>query len=195
MPKRKQTCQVQKQITGSVIPGMDIIIGTASAVLSWLGNIVWDCIKFLGVTGLTALRDLFVDLCKDGTKRTIKTDNLKAFVNIIKRKLIKKNPDYKKDPIFNDLSELNKLCFYIEGLNEEGMEKEQQIHIKKLAATHIRKILIQFKKLMTAPDVKPKEEKPKEETKEEKKEDKPKEEPKQETKEETKKTTNRRYRR
>ena len=191
MPKRKQNCKIPKKITGSMIPGMDIVIGAASAVLSWMGNIVWDCIKFLGITGLTALRDLVVDLWKDGTKRKIKTDNLKAFVVIVRRKLIRKNPDYKKDPIFTDLSELNKLCFYIENLNEEGMEKQQQLEIRKLAATHIRSILKQFKKIMSAPD-KPKEQPKKDEKKEEpKKDDKKEEKPK----EEPKKTTNRRYRR
>ena len=214
MSKRKQNCKIPTKITGSMIPGMDIVIGAASAVLSWMGNIVWDCIKFLGITGLTALRDLVVDLWKDGTKRKIKTDNLKAFVVIVRRKLIRKNPDYRKDPIFTEISELNKLCFYIENLNEEGMEKQQQLEIRKLAATHIRSILKQFKKLMSAADVVPKKEDEKKEDKKEetKKEDKKdetkkedkledkkeeikKEEPKKdEKKEEPKKTTNRRYR-
>ena len=196
MAKRKHNYKVQKQITGSLIPGLDIIFGFAESVLGWLGNILWDCIKFLGITGLTALRDLIVDLWKDGTKRKLKTDNLKAFIILIKRKLLRKNPEYKNDPIFVDISELNRLCYYIENLNQDGMDKEELIEIRKLAAKHIKTILKQFKKLMSAPDTKEvkKEDKPKEddEKKEHKDDDKKKDD---KPKEEVKKTTNRRYRR
>lgn len=201
MPKRRRTCRKQKKITGSYIPGMDTALHIGGIVLGWLGNVVWDCIKFLGITGLTALRDLITDLWKDGTKRKIKTDNLKTFINVIKRRLAKKNPNYRNEQIFADISELNRLCYYIENLNEEGMESNQQEEIQKLVATHLKNILKQFKKIMSAPD-KPKVEPKKETAKKEepKKEDK-KEEPKKDDKkeekpkEEPKKTTNRRYRR
>ena len=193
MPRRKRICKKQRKITGSYIPGMDTALHIGGIVLGWLGNIVWDCIKFLGITGLTALRDLITDLWKDGTKRKIKTENLKTFINVIKRKLAKKNPDYRKEPIFVDISVLNRLCYYFENLNEEGMESNQQEEIQKLVATHLKSILRQFKKIMSAPD-KPKEAK-KEEKKDEKKEEKKEEKKDEKPKEEPKKTTNRRYRR
>ena len=81
------------------------------------------------------------------------------------------------------------------------MESNQQEEIQKLVATHLKNILKQFKKIMSAPDkpkVEPKKETPKkEEPKKEDKKEEPKKDDKKEEKpkEEPKKTTNRRYRR
>ena len=125
-------------------------LSAAAIAAGFVGPPLWDGIKFLSKTGFKSLYHFLVDFWRDESSDTIPTDNIKAIIVDIKKQLIHKNPELKNDPIMEDLSELNKLCFIIDSMNEEGLTAQQYDELKQKLTDDLKYIFHQFRTIMNS---------------------------------------------
>ena len=125
-------------------------LSAASLAAGFVGPALWDGVKYLTKTGFKSLYHFLVDFWKDETSDTIPTDNIKAIIVDLKKQLIRKDPELKHAPIMDDLAELNKLCFIIDSMNEEGLTSKQYDELKKKLTEDLKYIFREFREIMSS---------------------------------------------
>ena len=128
--------------------GGKMVLGAAAVVLGFIAPPIWFGAKYLTQTGFNALYNLLTELYKDTKKKTINTKNVKELLRDIKRKILTKNPQLKNSAIMYDINELNKLCYYIDNMNEAGMTKLEYEDCQWKLTNDVKALLIEFGKVM-----------------------------------------------
>ena len=123
-------------------------LAAAAVAAGFVGPPLWDGIKYLTKTGFKSLYRFLVGIWRDETYDRIPTDNIKAIIADIKKQLLDKNPEYKNDSIMEDLSELNKLCFIIDSMNENGLTPQQYDELRQKLTDDLKFIFLKFRDLM-----------------------------------------------
>ena len=66
------------------------------------------------------------------------------------KKLTLKDPSLQEDPIMYDIIEMNKLCFYIESLNREGMNEVIYEDMRNRVTEQLKQLCAEFGKVMNS---------------------------------------------
>ena len=174
-PRRKiikrKTCKRSKKNTGFDPASIAVSVGIGAVkkipdIAKWVGEKgkdalgycltlagilappLWEGIKFLSKNGFQAFNKLVVGLWRDGHKRTIDVNNIKKLLNDMVKKLTMKDPALREDPIMYDIIEMNKLCFYIESLNRDGMNEVIYEDMRNQITERLKHLCAEFGKVM-----------------------------------------------
>ena len=168
---KRKTCRRTKQVTGSMAVALSIgsalldkipwlvdkiqgtgkdILGMCISLAGLVAPPLWKSIKYLSNTGFDAFKNLVVGMWKDSHKKTVDTKPIKKLLNDIMKKLTLIYPDFKNDPIYYDIVEINKLCFYIDSMNQEGMNQIMFENMRDRVTESIKNLCMEFGKIMKA---------------------------------------------
>ena len=174
---KRKTCKRSRKQTGFAISAGTLLATGATAAGKWLLDKVpeWvnkakegakdtldmglkvgavvappllEGIKYLSTKGFNALSNFFGGLWKSSHKKTIDTSKVKAVLSDMVRKLKLKDPNLENDPIMYDIIELNKTCFYIDSLNEEGLSQVMFEEMKRKLSEQLKFVITEFGKVM-----------------------------------------------
>ena len=170
---KRKTCKRSKKITR--FWGTTLLISAGSALLSslpwlydkikdtgkealaysiqiagFLAPILWDGVKFLSDKGFNSFRKLMVGMWKDNNKKTINVSNIKSLLKDMMSKLNYEDPVLRGEPIFQYITEMNELCFYVETLNRQGMTEAMYEDLRSKITEQLKKLCAEFGKIMNS---------------------------------------------
>ena len=123
-------------------------LGYASSVANFVAPKLWEAAKYLSDKGLRALTNIITGLWSNTHKKTINTTQIKNLLSDMLRKIERKDPRLKDDPIMNDIYDLTRLCFYIDSLNQNGMTDVEYEDMRNRITESLKYLIPEFGKLM-----------------------------------------------